>query len=141
MESSVWKKDSYLKVFLWCLLKANHGTIKFPFNGGDITIGRGQFITGMRQALKELKSLTPMQWRSALSYLKKTGRINIQTTNRFTIITVCNYDIYQNERNTHNKPKQQPGNKQITTNKNDKNIYNTGEKIFVKINTVPYDAR
>lgn len=50
MESSIWKNANYLKIFLWCLMKANHEEDKFPFNGKDITINRGQFVTGRKEA-------------------------------------------------------------------------------------------
>ncbi|NNF85107.1 MAG: hypothetical protein HKM26_01045 [Winogradskyella sp.] len=62
--------------------------------------------------------------RTALSKLKETGYIKIKTTNRFTLITVVNYDEYQTAKSKNNKPinrqtteRQQSKNKQSTTTK------------------------
>jgi hypothetical protein len=96
-------------------MKANHEDHKIPFKEQDILIKRGQFVTGRKEALKELKPLTVQTWKSALSYLKSTHRINLQANNKFSIITVCNYDFYQCYENESNQPNQ-PTNKQPITN-------------------------
>ena len=63
--------------------------------------------------------------------LENTGEINIQTTNKYRIITVCNYESYQdnqqasnNQTNKQLTSNQQATNKQLTTNKNEKNKKN-----------------
>jgi len=86
--------------------------------------------------LSEKTGLTFQQVRTALNKLKSTGEITIQTTNRFSLITIVNWALYQNDTDDcnkqHNTPSnkqitnhQQADNKQITTNKNDKNDKNS----------------
>lgn len=135
IESSVFQDMRTWYVWSWCLMKANHKTRVVPFNGVDIEIARGSFITGRTSALSELHGLTAQRYRTALEYLKSTSRITTKATNKFTIITISNYDEYQNvnlqddQQNNQqtNQPvtNQQPTNNQpVTTNNNDNNVNN-----------------
>lgn len=113
-----WYDDLYMfRLFMHLLFKANnrdkewHGTI----------IKRGQLVTSLANLSAET-GLSYQQVRSCLDKLNKTGEINKQTTNKFTIITVCKYGKYQQssagEQQTNNKQttsKQQSNNNQITT--------------------------
>ena len=127
LESSVWYSPMVWMVWSWCLMKANHLPHKFPFNGQDIDIKEGQFITGIHKAIKEIPTNTPQKHRTALNYLKSTNRITIKTTNKFSIITIINWEKYQCNEKLTNKitdnltNEQQSTNKPITTYKNDKN--------------------
>lgn len=100
-------------VFLHCLLMANHKTGKWQ----GITIKRGQFISSYEK-IAAANGLTSRQVRYALDKLKTTREIVTQTTNLYTLITVNNYDLYQDTLS--NKCKTNV--KQMSTNKNDKNI-------------------
>lgn len=113
-----WYDDLYMfRLFMHLLFKANnrdkewHGTI----------IKRGQLVTSLAN-LSAKTGLSYQQVRSCLDKLNKTGEINKQTTNKFTIITVCKYGKYQqspvDEQQAINKQttiKQQSNNNQITT--------------------------
>lgn len=131
IDSTVFENPTVWFVWSWCLLKANHQKNKFPFNGTDIEILPGQFIFGQNRALSELRTLTPQRLRTAIKYLKSTSRLTIKSNNKFSIITILNWDNYQVDNKQNNKPltnEQQTTNKPITTNKNvkkeknDKNI-------------------
>ncbi len=132
MDSTVWKNPIVWMVWSWCLLKANHEDNTFPFNGKDITIKKGSFITGQEKALKELTStFTAQKYRTAISYLKSTGRITIKSNNKFSIITIEKWENYQLDNRLTNKPvtnQQQTNNKPVTTNKNVKNEKNNPEQ-------------
>jgi hypothetical protein len=125
LDSTVFAKPIVWKVWTWCLLRARHTNKKMPFNGDDIEIKAGQFITGRTKACLTLK-LTPQQYRTAINYLKSTNRITIKPTNKFSIITVKNWENYQldktnNPQNNQSSTSRQPTNNQpVTTNKNDK---------------------
>lgn len=125
IDSTTWKNPIIWAVWSWCLLKANHKKNKFPFNGKDIVVKKGEFITGINKAVRELPNISTQQYRTAIKYLKSTGRITSEATNQFTLISIVNWEEYQNDNKQTNKPitnKQQTDNKQITTNKNDKNV-------------------
>ena len=131
MDSSVWKNPTIWFVWSWCLLKANHETNKFPFNGNDILIERGSFISGILSAQKELPTLSTQNIRTAFDYLKSTGRITITSTNKFSIITIVKYNDFQDNNTQTNKPltnHSQATNKPLTTNKNDKNVKKSSEQ-------------
>lgn len=128
LDSSVWPNCVVWQVWCWCLLKANHQTKQFPFNGEDLTLLPGQFISSHDSALKDMpRDLTLQKLRTAWEYLKSTNRITIKSTNKFSIITITKWEDYQTDNIQTNKPvtnEQQTSNKPVTLNKNDKNYKN-----------------
>lgn len=113
LEWEWWDDHNTTRVFLYCLLKANWKPNKWK--GYDID--RGQFPTGLCALSKEI-GLSKQQMRTCLKKLQNSKNINIKTTNKFSIVTVVNYDFYQtdNTQSTH-KPthEQHTNNTQITT--------------------------
>lgn len=86
-----WFKDANtLQVFIALLLDANYEESKFKFE----IIKRGQCLTSIKR-LQELTGLTSRQIRTSLDKLQKSGEIDKQTTNRYSVITIKKYDDYQ----------------------------------------------
>lgn len=86
-----WYRNGHTKnVFFHCLLKANWKDGRFE--GKDIP--RGSFVTSVKKLSLEL-DLTEDEVKTALKHLLKTGEITKQTTNKYTVITVSNYELYQ----------------------------------------------
>lgn len=101
-----WYKDINTKVlFFHCLLKANWKEGKFKGN----VIERGSFVSSIGSLASEL-DMTNDEIRTALKHLEKTGELTKQTTNKYTVFTVVNYDLYQNV------PKQTPSESQANPN-------------------------
>ena len=133
-------------LFLHLLLIANHRDQDWD----GITVKRGQCITGRKQLATET-GLTEQQVRTALHKLTVTQEITTESTNRYTLITLVNYERYQaqdmscppakqptNNQQTTNK--QPTDNQQITTNKNDKNVKNDkNEKNIYEVITNLYN--
>lgn len=115
-----WYDDSNaFKFFLHLLLKCNHE--KKTWHGFDVNAG--ELIVGVEGFGKQV-GLTRQQTRSAIDRLKSTNEITITTTNRFTKITVVNWEKYQSddEKITNKITNKQPtDNQQITTTKECKN--------------------
>lgn len=114
-----WYKNSNVKaVFIHLLLCANH---KEEMVGRRI-VHRGQLITS-RDSLSEATGLSPREIRTCLSKLKSTDEIEVETTNKYSVITIKKYDIYQRsfeEGATSKKTdKTTNKNKQQATNKKD----------------------
>jgi hypothetical protein len=113
-----FNKSEAVHLFMYLLLKANHkdGTWQ------GIDINKGQFIT----SYGKISSDTGISLQTVRTLLKKfenTNEINTQTTNKYTVVTICKYADYQSEEteaNTQLTNNQQSTNKQLTTNKNDK---------------------
>lgn len=113
-----WADDPYM-VCLWVhlLLLANHEGKKWH----GMAIERGQLITDLRTLAKRT-GLSIQQVRTRLDRLVESDCINKQITNKYTLITICNYGKYQDVQQINNKQitnKQQTNNKQITHNNND----------------------
>lgn len=86
-----WYGDhNVMLLFLHLMLKANFKDKKWRGN----VVERGQLITSHSNLAKETK-LSVKQVRIALNKLKTTGEVTIKTTNRFTVITIENYALYQ----------------------------------------------
>ena len=101
-------------LFIYLLLNANHeeGTWR------GITIKRGQILTGLN-TLNEKTGISIRSLRTCLDRLQKTKEIDRQTTNKYSLITICNYESYQgNGITTDKQPDKQPtSNRQATDNK------------------------
>ena len=111
------------RLFLHLLFKANHADNEWK----GIRIRAGSLVTG-RKALALETGLSEQQIRSSLIKLKSTQEVTIKPTNKFSIITLCNWGYYQTDEKkvTNKNANEQPtNNQQITTNKNDKNVKNT----------------
>jgi uncharacterized phage protein (TIGR02220 family) len=78
----------------WCLLKASHKDIKITVGYQDIELKTGQFIFGRKRASSEL-NMTEREIRTCLKHLIFCEKMTIKTTNRFSIISIINWGIYQ----------------------------------------------
>jgi uncharacterized phage protein (TIGR02220 family) len=117
-----YQNANMMRMFVHLLLNANHKPAKWQ----GIQIERGQFLTSRDHLAKDLK-LSVMQVRTALGHLEETQEVSIETTSRYTLITLCKYGSYQcgedegNQVNNQQVTSDQPtDNQQVTTNKKDK---------------------
>lgn len=106
-------------VALWVrlIIRATHEDTQWH----GVTISRGQLVTTVAKLAAE-SGLSPQQVRTCLDRLKASNQINTQTTNKYTIITICKYEAYQEtettEQQTNGKQttrKQQTNNTQATS--------------------------
>jgi len=129
-----WYNDiNTCRLFLHLLIIANHEDQKWR----GIVIKRGQRLTSLGHLAKET-GLTVQNVRTSIKKLKSTSELTSKPTNKNTLITICNYDKYQdkvtNKLTSQLTNDQQTTNKQLTTNKNVKNVKNDKkkEKIYKK---------
>lgn len=102
--------------WLWCLLKATHEEYEQVIGFTAVRLYPGQFIFGRKVAAEET-GLSPQTIRTCTRTLISTRNITIQPTNKFSVITICNWAIYQNtETQTNQQTNQQLTNNQPTTN-------------------------
>ena len=108
-----WSDDPNM-VSLWVhlLLRANYKDKKWH----GIEVKRGQLVTG-RAVLSELTGLSERSIRTCLARLQETGEIFIKTTNKYSIITICKYERYQQNEKTNDQQttSKRPANDQQTT--------------------------
>lgn len=106
-----WYHDqNTFRVFFHLLLNANYKDGEFQKH----TIKRGELVTGRKALAKEL-NISEQGIRTALDHLKSTNEITITPTSKYSIITITNYDKYQNvtSTSTNNQP---TSNQQTTSN-------------------------
>ena len=96
------------RVFIHLLLTANYEPRRFEGR----TRERGQRVTSISKLSKELK-VSVQSIRTALNHLKSTGELTIETTPKYTIITINNYISYQQLTNDLTND-QQTANKRLT---------------------------
>lgn len=90
-----WLQNHRLWAFwCYCLLKASHQAIEVTVGYQRVHLSAGQFIFGRMAAAKELK-MTERQIRTCQTSLISTGNLSVQTSNKFSVITVINWDSYQ----------------------------------------------
>jgi hypothetical protein len=126
---SGWLKNHKLWVFWsWCLLKASYKEYDIMVGLQQVHLLPGQFIFGRKKASEET-GLTEQEVRTAIDSLRKRQNITIKTTNKFSIVSIANWDIYQDDEVKNNQQINQPltnkeptTNQQLTTNNNNKNI-------------------
>ena len=101
-------------MFLHCLLSANHKPAKWR----DLTIKRGQLVTSYEK-LAAHNGLSIQQVRTAIEKLQSTNEITYQSTSQYSIITIKNYNLYQDSNIPSNNQIGGQNNKRATTNNND----------------------
>lgn len=124
-----YTEPNTLRVFLHLLLMATHKQIKWK----GIELMPGQLITGRLKLAQDLK-LSEREIRTSLTRLKSTNEIAIKTTNKFSIVTICKWEFYQDkqpiERPTERPAISPSSDQQTTIYKNVKNEKKNNRVIF-----------
>lgn len=103
-----WYGDANtMRVFIHLLLTANYEDKPFE----RLIIQRGEVATSYEAIAKKL-NLSVRNVRTALNHLKSTGEVTSKSYSKFQVITIVNYDSYQNSR----QAKRQSGDSQVTGN-------------------------
>lgn len=110
-------KPNTFALFIYLLLKASWKDTEWH----GIKIKRGQLITG-RQKLSKETGLSERKIRTALSDLQTTNNLTIKTTNKYSLITIVNYDKYQCSTINSDQQNDQQNVQQTTTSNKYKNI-------------------
>lgn len=92
-----WIKNHKLWAFwTYCLMKASYKEFDAIVGLQVVHLLPGQFIFGRKKASKET-GLTEQEIRTIIDFLRKAGNLTIKTTNKFSVITIINWPIYQSE--------------------------------------------
>ena len=124
-----WYSDvNTTRVFMHLLLVANHKDGKWR----GLDIKRGQKLTSISKLAKQT-NLTDRNIRTAIKHLKSTNEVTSYSSAQNTVFTVVNYDSYQQATNEVTSERQ-ASDKQVTTNKNEKNKKNENNIDIPRIN-------
>ena len=113
LDSAVFQDAEVLKVWIWLLCNVafeQHDTICY---GKVIHLKPGQIATG-RKKIAQCTDLSENKVYRALTVLKSLGNIEIKATNKYSIITVSNWDKYQDENGKRTSSEQQTNSKTAT---------------------------
>jgi len=103
-------------------LLAQHEPTSFIWNNKKVTLNPGQFVTG-RKKLSEITGISESSIEKILKYLESEQQITQEKTTKFRIITIKNWECYQQKDNNGTTTEQQAI-QQRATYKNVKNVKN-----------------
>ena len=137
LDSRVFANEGLLRLWVYCLCRANHETNYVDIQTGkgktEVKVNAGQFIFGRKSVSKDLK-MNPSTLYKRMQKLEKIGNVNIQSNSHYSIVSICNWNVYQSNENEKEQAKEQPSNRQVTgreqasnTDKNVKNVKNGKE--------------
>lgn len=135
LQSPIWQDPPKLRLWLLCLMKANHQQAELLIENQIINLSPGQFLTGRLSLEVDYNRSMPKKyiisgktlWRW-LKLLESKGSISIKSTNKYSIVTIINWDKYQ-KGDQEMSSKSPETYQRMTTNNNDKN-FNNDKKIY-----------
>jgi len=145
MDSPIFDNEKLFKVFMYCLMKASHKEHKQLVGKQVVILKPGQFVFGRKKASAEANMSASTLWSYMLT-LKNLDTIDIKSNNKFSVVTIVNWGLYQQEEENHDSKRnnkrttdeQQTNNKRTTdeqqmdTNKNVKNVENDNNEKNVR---------
>lgn len=141
LDKPIWlqSKPEQKVVLLTLLLMANHESKEWLWRGEKFVAEEGQLITSLN-TLSQKSGVSAQSVRTALANFEKLKFLTNESTKTGRLITIVNWELYQNNDDDTNKENnkgvtkhQQRGNKGLTPNKNDKNYKNDKNNNIPKI--------
>lgn len=143
LHKAIWKNPNLFRVFSWCLMKATWIEYEEIVGMTKVVLQPGQFVFGRFKAAEEL-GLKPSTVVDCMKWLKANTTIDIKSNNKFSLVTVINWDLYQSEEDesdtksdTKSDNKPTTSRQQADTNKNtkkvkkEKNIYGSQKNVHL----------
>ena len=94
INTAIYNNPKLLHLFIHCIIRANHMKRDILISGQLLELNAGQFVTSRRALAKETGQSEYVVYRG-LKALEKFDYIRVASTSQFTLITVNNYDLYQ----------------------------------------------
>lgn len=121
LESRAWKSCNHKQkvMLITSLLNANHKD-KAWWNGKEyVDVKKSSFITS-RDKFARNTDTTPRKVRTFWNKMEKVGFLTIKSTKQYSVVNICNYNIYQDPKIYKRPSKRQSSDQAATTNNNDK---------------------
>ena len=133
-DSVVFKNEGLLKLWIWCLISANHKkrwvSVKVGRAITEVEVDKGSFIFGRESAAKKLDMSPSTIWKR-MQKLKKLQKVNIKSDRHYSIISITNWDTYQPPKNKRNSK----GDSRVTAEEQPSNTNKNEENYKIKKNT------
>lgn len=111
------QNPKFFAFWAWCLLKASHKRCTVMVGNQLVHLEPGQFIFGRKKASRET-GLSEREIRTAVAFWASVGNLTIKATNKFSVITIINWPIYQGSEGDERPAERPTKDQQRTTNKN-----------------------
>lgn len=102
IDDDIWTDPAKFKLWTLCLMKASHKPQKVVVGNRIIELKPGQFVTGRDELASEYNRgskkkdlVTGVSLYKWLEIFQKTKKLYIEKTTKYTVITVLNWDKYQ----------------------------------------------
>lgn len=93
-DNPIWQDSQLFQLFIFLLIHANIEDKSFWFNGEEVTVKRGQLITGEYKIAAGIPSISRGSIWYLLTKLEKLGIIRRFPSNKNSLITIVKYDDY-----------------------------------------------
>ncbi|EAE1298266.1 hypothetical protein EP04_01780 [Listeria monocytogenes] len=133
IDSWIWQDPEFYRLWSYCLIKAS-------FKERDVFIGQqivnlkpGQFVIG-REKLEAKMNIGLQKPRSALTWWRRLQKLendkmlNIKSNNKYSIITIVNWELYQSDSASNEQQTEQQTNNRRTTDGQQMNTNNNVNK-------------
>ena len=108
-----WYKDpNTFRVFIHLIMNANWKDGEYMGH----KVERGSLVTGRKQLALEL-DLSERNIRTAINHLKSANELTIKTTNKYSIITICQYERWTEKEETTDQQNDQQNDQQPTNSR------------------------
>ena len=94
MDSQSWKNHKQWRLWTWCLMMAEFNETDKQIRKYTVHLMPGEFACTLNDA-SESTGLTLQEIRTQLQNLQGNMQINIKTTNKYSIISIVNWNKYQ----------------------------------------------
>lgn len=94
LDSSTFQNPMLWQIWCWCLMKASSKPYDAIIGLQTVHLERGQFVFGYKVLADDVGSNVATVRRYMLK-LQKMGNVKINSTNKYSIVTVVNWDSYQ----------------------------------------------
>jgi len=120
LDNPIVSKPDYLAVWIYLLLSASYRETSFILNNKIQTLKAGQLITG-RKKISKATGVNELKVYRILNCFENEHQIEQQKNNRFTLITILNWDKFQGNGTTNEHQIEQQMNNKCTTNEQQMN--------------------
>lgn len=122
-DSGLHQNHMAFTAWMWILAHAAHKPHRQVVGSSFVDLLPGQLVVGRKSLAATLK-MSEQNIRTVLQLLEKCENLTIKSTNKFSVLTVVNWELYQGDdaETTNKVTSTQPApNQHLTTIKNEKN--------------------
>ncbi|EGN3549591.1 hypothetical protein IHV91_001533 [Listeria monocytogenes] len=133
IDSWIWQDPEFYRLWSYCLIKASFKEREIFLGQQIVKLNPGQFVIG-REKLEEAMNIglknkrTALTWWRRLQKLEKAQMLNIKSYNKFSIVTIENWGLYQGGDIENEQQNEQQTNNKRTTDEQQTNTNNKDNK-------------